>query len=126
MRARLAGALAIGASLLIGGVARGEEGTGARETKELSGKFVGSDASTLYLEHMGAVVPLEIARGTRFSGVGSVDDLAGGQELWASFKVVAQTRNVADSVSLGAAPWSEAVPRSVGDDPYDRSADFGG
>lgn len=129
MSARVAGILAIGASLLLGGMARGEERAiaGPSDRKELSGKFIRSEASTIYLEHMGAVVPIEIARDTGFTGVRSARDLAAGQEVLASFTVVAGTRNVADSVSLGMAPWtSPKARRGVGDDPYNRSQDFGG
>jgi hypothetical protein len=61
-----------------------------------------SEANTLYLEHMGAVVPVEIARDTRFSGVRSADQLTEGRDVRASFTVKAETRNVAESISLGA------------------------
>jgi hypothetical protein len=99
----------VGASVLLAAaVARGGEGAGASgEKKELSGKVIKSEANTLYVEHMGAVVPVEIGRDTRFSGVQSADELAGGQEVRASFTVTAETRNVADSISLGPSPSAE-------------------
>jgi hypothetical protein len=106
MRARWVRALTVGASVLLAaGAARAGEGTGASEdSKELSGKVIKSEANTLYLEHMGAVVPVEIASETRFSGVQSANQLAEGQDVRASFTVQAETRNVAETISLGAPP----------------------
>jgi len=102
MKARWVGVLTVGASVLLGATAvRADERT-ASDRKELSGKVVKSDASTLYLEHMGAVVPIEIGQGTSFSGVQGSDQLAEGQEVRASFTVKDDTKNVADSVSVGA------------------------
>jgi len=105
MKARWVGVLTVGASVLLGAAAgRADERAAGGEKKELSGTVVKSDANTLYLEHMGAVVPIELDRGTRFSGIKNADQLAEGQEVRASFTVKDETKNVADSVSLGARP----------------------
>jgi hypothetical protein len=107
MKARWVGVLTVGASVLLGAAAaRAEEraGAAAGEKKELSGKVIKSEANTLYLEHMGAVVPMQIGRETRFSGLRSAGELAEGQEVRASFTVKNDTKNVADSISLGAPP----------------------
>ncbi len=92
----------------------GERTRAARETatgeRELSGTVVKTDATTLYLEHMGAIVPLKIDEKTRFSGEGvkSSRDLTEGQEVRASFTVEDETTNVASRVAVasGAPPAS--------------------
>lgn len=127
MNARWVGVLTVGASVLLGAAAAraGETARAAAgEEKELSGKVIKSEANTLYLEHMGAVVPIQIGRETRFSGVRSAGELARGQEVRASFKVRNDTKNVADSVFLGALPTREArEPATVG---YQEYQDYGG
>ena len=79
-------------------------GTAARE-RELSGTVVKTDANTVYLEHMGAIVPMKIDASTQFSGAGvkSSRDLTEGQEVRASF-TVKETTNVADRITGSSAP----------------------
>jgi len=105
MKARWVGVLAVGTSVLLGAAP-----AAAGETKELGGKVIKSEANTIYLDHMGAVVPMEIARHTTFSGVRSAVDLAEGQEVRASFTVKNGTKNVADTVSVGAASSTKRAP----------------
>jgi hypothetical protein len=108
MTARWVGVLTAGASVLLGAAARADTG-GAVGGRELSGRVIKSEASTLYLEHMGAVVPVEIGSETRFSGVRSAHELAAGQEVRASFTVKRDTKNVAHRISL-APPTRAAEP----------------
>jgi hypothetical protein len=129
MKARWVGILAIGGSVLLGPAAgRAEEAAGGAgdENKELTGNVIKSEANTLYLEHMGAVVPMEIGRDTTFSGIRSTDDLAEGQQVRASFTVEDETKNVAASISLGAPPSPTKAVRgraTVEDVEYE---DYGG
>jgi hypothetical protein len=107
MKARWVGILMAGGSVLLaGGAARAFDtgGPPLREERELSGKVVRSEANTLYLEHMGVVVPVEVGRETRFSGVRSADQLAEGQEVRAHVTVMDNGKNVANSVDLVAPP----------------------
>jgi hypothetical protein len=112
MKSRWVGVLTVGASVLLGAAAaRAAEGAAApAEKRELSGKVIRTEANTLYLEHMGAVVPVEIGRDTRFSGIPSAGQLAEGQEVRASFTVRDDTKNVAHSISLGAPPSPPPAP----------------
>ncbi len=116
MKARWFGILTIGASVLLAeGAARALDtgGPPLREERELSGKVVRSEANTLYLEHMGAVVPVEVGRKTRFSGIRSADQLAEGQEVRANFTVMDDRKNVANSISLVAPPTRGAVEPAI-------------
>jgi hypothetical protein len=123
MKSRWVGVLTVSASVLLGADATraAEEAAAAGEKRELSGKVIRAEANTLYLEHMGAVILVEIGRGTRFSGVPSAGELAEGQEVRASFTVRNDTKNVADSISLGAPPSPPPAPSWE-----DRSQDYGG
>ncbi len=116
MRARLVGLFAIGTSLALGAVAaRADEKPRAGKQEQLgkkeqlgqqaqegqlSGTVVKAEKNTLYIEHMGAVIPLKIVEGTKFSGEGleSSRDLFEGQEVRASFTVQGETTNVASSI----------------------------
>jgi hypothetical protein len=72
--------------------------------RELSGTFVKADSTTVYLEHMGAIVPLKVDEKTRYTGEGvkSSRDLTEGQEVRASFSVKGTT-NVADKLEVASA-----------------------
>jgi hypothetical protein len=80
----------------------GADKSGMASGNELTGKVVRSDKKTLYVEHMGAVVPLKIDRKTKFEGdtLKSSRDLKEGQEIRASFTVENGTNNVATSIGL--------------------------
>ena len=133
MKARWIAVLMVGASVPLGATtARAAEGGGAAagdktaagERKELSGTVVRSEPHTLYVEHVGVVVPMEIGRETRFSGVRSAAELANGQEVRASFTVKNGTANIAESISVGAPPTPRARERApVG---YQDNQDYGG
>ncbi len=127
MKARWVAVSMAGASVLLGATAAcaaERAGAAAGEKKELSGRVIRSEADTLYVEHMGAVVPMEIGRETRFSGVRSAAELAEGQEVRASFTVKNDTENIAESISLGAPPTRRARERApVG---YQDNQDYGG
>ncbi len=127
MKARWVAVLMVGASVVLGAAAaRAAERAGAAggEKKELSGRVIKSEDNTLYVEHLGAVVPMEIGRETRFSGVRTAAELAEGQEVRASFTVKNDTENVAESISLDAPPTRRARERApVG---YQDNQDYGG
>lgn len=74
----------------------------AASNNELTGTVVKISGKTLWLEHMGAVVPLKIGASTRFDdpSLKRVKDLKEGQEIRASFIVQGKTTNVAQSISL--------------------------
>jgi len=119
--------LVVGASVLLGAPsarAAEREGAAAGEKKELSGRVIKSEPNTLYVEHVGVVVPMEIGQETRFSGVRSAAELAKGQEVRASFTVKNDTENVAESISLGAPPTRRARERAPTG--YQENQDYGG
>lgn len=115
MTARWVGLLTVGASLILGpAVARAgtEKGRSSAdyadehgwvsatgEEDELVGRVMKSEANTLYVEHMGAVFPVQIGRDTRFFGVRSADHLTEGQEVRVSF-TKDDGKNVAHRISL--------------------------
>lgn len=82
--------------------------TGTLDTKhdmastELIGKVVRADRGIVWVDHMGAVVPLKIESNTKFesAGVTKASDLKEGQEIRASFTVKDKTSNVASSIWL--------------------------
>ena len=119
--ARWIGKLTVGV-LVLSGAAAARADAGATGECELSGTVIRSDGSTLYLEHMGAVVPVEILSDTRFSGVRSAHELAAGQAVRATFTVKGDTKNVAHAISLGASPATKARA-PVG---YQADQDYGG
>ncbi len=127
MKERSVAVLMVGASVLFGAAAaRAEEtaGAAAGEKKELSGTVIKSEANMLYVEHLGAAVPMEIGRETRFSGVRSAAELAKGQEVRASFTVKNDTENIAEGISVAAPPTRSARERApVG---YQDDQDYGG
>ncbi|SRR6266511_2705051 len=127
MKARWVAVLVVGASVLLGAPsarAAEREGAAAGEKKELSGRVIKSEPNTLYVEHVGVVVPMEIGQETRFSGVRSAAELAKGQEVRASFTVKNDTENVAESISLGAPPTRRARERAPTG--YQENQDYGG
>jgi hypothetical protein len=69
---------------------------------EVTGKVVRADKNTVYVDHMGAVVPLKIEPNTKFesAGITKANDLKEGQEIRASFTVKDKTTNVATSIWL--------------------------
>jgi hypothetical protein len=77
-------------------------GTSTASSNELTGKVVKISGKTIWLEHMGAMVPLKVAASTRFvdPSIKRIKDLREGQEIRASFVVQGKTTNVAQSISL--------------------------
>jgi len=69
---------------------------------ELTGKIVKADKTMVWVDHMGAVVPLKIDQKTKFEGTSltHAKDLKEGQEIRANFEVKNKTSNVAKSISL--------------------------
>ena len=66
---------------------------------ELKGELVKMEGKTLYVKHMGAIVPLKFDKYTRFD---DKKDLKEGTEVRASFTVKGKTTNLATSVSTQA------------------------
>lgn len=69
---------------------------------ELTGKVVKADQKMVYVDYMGAIVPLKIESSTKFVDpqLKRAADLKEGQEIRASFKVDKKTNNVAETISL--------------------------
>ncbi len=75
--------------------------SGMASGNELTGKVVKAERKLLYVEHMGAVVPLKIDNKTKFEDtLKSSKDLKQGQEIRASFTVENGTTNLATTVGL--------------------------
>ena len=74
---------------------------GAMGQKQLTGRVVKADARTVWVDHMGAVVPLKVDKSTQFSdpSLKRAKDLQVGQEIRASYEVK-ETDNVARSISM--------------------------
>ena len=79
---------------------------------EVTGKVVRVDPGTVWIDHMGAVIPLKIDANTRFesAGIARPKDLKEGQEVRVSFRVQNKTTNVADSIWLEGAPATGTQP----------------
>jgi len=86
----------------VGGSGMQGDKSGMATGQELSGKVVKADRSSVFVEHMGAVVPLKIDKNTKFQGdtLKAAKDLKEGQEIRASFSVENKTSNVAKSIEL--------------------------
>ena len=74
---------------------------------EVLGEVVKVEANTLYIRHMGAVVPFELKADTKWSNL-QRQDLKEGREIRASFTVEGQTQNVLKEIM--AAPMHEMMP----------------
>ena len=76
-------------------------GQSAMGQKELTGKVIKADSKTVYVDHMGAVVPLKVDKSTQFSdpNLKRAKDLQPGQEIRASYEVK-ETENVAKNISM--------------------------
>jgi hypothetical protein len=81
---------------------------------ELTGKVVRADKNMVWIDHMGAVVPLKIESNTRFesAGVTKANELKEGQEIRASFTVKDKTNNVATTIWLEGATSGANKPGS--------------
>lgn len=79
---------------------------------EVTGKIVRAEPNTVWIDHMGAVIPLKIDSNTRFesAGIARPKDLKEGQEIRASFRVQNNTTNVADSIWLEGATATGTQP----------------
>src|SRR5260370_3963101 len=87
---------------------------------EVTGKIVRADGNTVWIDHMGAVIPLKIEPNTRFesAGIARPKDLKEGQEIRASFTVQNKTTNVADSIWLEGATATGSRPTSSATDTH--------
>jgi hypothetical protein len=66
---------------------------------ELSGEVVKVDPQTVYINHMGAIVPIKLTKETKFEGAMTRKDLSEGKEIRASFEINNNTSNVATEIS---------------------------
>ena len=71
--------------------------------KELSGKVLKVSGNNVFMEHMGASVPVEIRKDTKFEGVAAKKDLKEGQQISVSFTVRNQVKNVATRINVSEA-----------------------
>ncbi|MHB8879169.1 MAG: hypothetical protein ACYC8T_36175 [Myxococcaceae bacterium] len=78
---------------------------------ELSGEVVKVDENTLYLRHMGAIVPIELNSSTRFTEL-EKQDLKEGREVRASFTIEGETTNLAKEIRASKA--GGAKPQEYG------------
>lgn len=71
-------------------------------TGQLQGKVVKADRKELFIEHMGAVVPIKLDERTQFGGtsIKKSGDLMEGQEVQVAFKVKDKIDNVATMIML--------------------------
>jgi opacity protein-like surface antigen len=68
---------------------------------QLTGRVVKSDKKTIWIEHMGAIVPLKIDKNTQFTdpSLKRATDIKEGDQIRASFEV-RKTDNVATSIGM--------------------------
>ncbi|NMO14990.1 RNA-binding protein [Pyxidicoccus fallax] len=85
----------------MGGSGSSMSGQATAGQKELTGKVVKADSKMVYVDHMGAVVPLSVDKSTTFGdpNVKRAKDLQPGMEIRASYEVQ-ETKNVAKSISM--------------------------
>lgn len=94
---------AMGGSGSMGESQSGEMGKSGMNTQvgsnELTGRVVKNDKKTLFVDHMGAIVPLKIDKNTQFNdpSLKKAADIKEGDEIRASFEV-RKTENVATSI----------------------------
>ena len=96
----------------------GQAGTEVGQN-EITGRVVKAERHTVYLEHMGLVIPLHVTSQTKFTDptVKSAKDLKEGQDVRASFSIKNRTQNEAQSISLagqGGAGLQEQQPSQGG------------
>lgn len=70
--------------------------------QEISGEVVKAQGNTVYVDHMGAVLPVELDKSTKFEGQGlsSKKDLKKGQQIKAKISVKNEITNLAKSIEL--------------------------
>jgi hypothetical protein len=78
------------------------DSSGTLSKNELTGRVVRADNNMVWIDHLGAVVPLKIENNTKFesAGVTRAKDLKEGQEIRANFTVKDKTTNVATTIWL--------------------------
>jgi len=84
------------------GQASGQIAVGEKTGNQLIGTVVESKSHTLYLQHMGAVVPLRVEKSTDLAGLSGkkLSDLKPGDEVQVSFLVKNKIENVATRIGL--------------------------
>ena len=76
-----------------------------KQGTQLTGTVVESKSHTLYLEHMGAVVPVRVEKSTDLSGLSGkkLTDLKSGDEVQVSFQIKNKIDNVATRIEKSTA-----------------------
>jgi len=106
------------------GTASGQIADVLPKGSQLIGTVVESKSHTLYLQHMGAVVPLRVDRNTRLDGLAGqkLTDLRTGDEVQVTFEV----RNKIDNVALRIARPSATGGSGLGASEESRDQGLGG
>jgi hypothetical protein len=96
------------------GVASGQIADTTTQGSQLIGTVVESRSHTLYLQHMGAVVPLRVDKDTRLDGLSgkTLTDLKSGDEVQVTFTVRNRIENVATRISLPSATGGSGLGTS--------------
>ena len=83
-----------------GGSGQAQMGQEMGAGNEIEGTVVKAEKKTVYLEHMGMVIPLKIDSSTKFTdaGVKNGSDFKEGEKVRANFSVKSKTENVATKV----------------------------
>lgn len=84
-------------------------------SNELTGTVVKTDMNTVYVEHMGAVIPLKVDSNTKFesASIQRARDLKEGQEIRCSFTINNKTENLAKSISLSSATGGSGLDQGT-------------
>jgi hypothetical protein len=87
------------------GQASGQIRVGEPTGSQLFGTVVETKSHTLYLQHMGAVVPLRVDKNTDLAGLSGkkISDLRAGDQVQVSFQVKNKIENVATKIGLASA-----------------------
>jgi len=96
------------------GVASGQIAETTTQGNQLIGTVVESKSHTLYLQHMGAVVPVRVDKETKLEGLAGkkVTDLKSGDEVQVNFLVKNRIENVATRISLPSATGGSGLEGS--------------
>ncbi|MBI3180736.1 MAG: hypothetical protein HYZ28_01190 [Myxococcales bacterium] len=76
----------------------GEEMRAKMGATQITGEVVKLEKKTLYLEHMGAVIPFQLDKDVKFEGLTRAD-LREGEQVRASFMVHNRTNNVVTTIA---------------------------
>ena len=86
----------------------------SKQGNELTGTVIESKSHTLYLSHMGAVVPVRVEKSTDLTGLSGkkLTDLKSGDEVQVAFEVKNKIDNVATKIGLSSATGGSGLGSS--------------